>query len=158
MKNVTYNGKAQKPAVAVYLNGKKLAKKYYSVKYKNNKNVGYGIVTVKGKGKYAKYYATGTFQIKLKRVSLSSVKAGKKKLTAAWKKTGGNQGYQIQYSTTKNFADAKILNVSAGKKSVVLKNLESKKKYYVRIRSYKKVNNKEIWYTGWSKAKNATVK
>ena len=158
MKNVTYNGKAQKPAVAVYLNGKKLAKKYYSVKYKNNKNVGYGIVTVKGKGKYAKYYATGTFQIKLKKVSLSSVKAGKKKLTAAWKKTGGNQGYQIQYSTAKNFADAKILNVSAGKKSVVLKNLESKKKYYVRIRSYKKVNNKEIWYTGWSKAKNVTVK
>lgn len=158
MKNVTYNGKAQKPAVAVYLNGKKLAKKYYSVKYKNNKNVGYGIVTVKGKGKYAKYYATGTFQIKLKKVSLSSVKAGKKKLTAAWKKTGGNQGYQIQYSKAKNFADAKILNVSAGKKSVVLKNLESKKKYYVRIRSYKKVNNKEIWYTGWSKAKNVKIK
>ncbi|MCQ4775111.1 CAP domain-containing protein [Lacrimispora saccharolytica] len=158
MKNVTYNGKAQKPAVAVYLNGKKLAKKYYSVKYKNNKNVGYGIVTVKGKGKYAKYYTTGTFQIKLKKVSLSSVKAGKKKLTAAWKKTGGNQGYQIQYSKAKNFADAKILNVSAGKKSMVLKNLESKKKYYVRIRSYKKVNNKEIWYTGWSKAKSTAVK
>lgn len=158
MKNVTYNGKAQKPAVAVYLNGKKLAKKYYSVKYKNNKNVGYGIVTVKGKGKYAKYYATGTFQIKLKKVSLSSVKAGKKKLTAAWKKTGGNHGYQIQYSKAKNFADAKILNVSAGKKSVVLKNLESKKKYYVRIRSYKKVNNKEIWYTGWSKAKSVKIK
>lgn len=157
VKSVTYNGKAQKPAVAVYLNGKKLAKKYYSVKYKNNKNVGYGIVTVKGKGKYAKYYATDTFQIKLKKVSLSSVKAGKKKLTAAWKKTGGNQGYQIQYSKAKNFADAKILNVSAGKKSVVLKNLESKKKYYVRIRSYKKVN-KEIWYTGWSKAKSVTVK
>lgn len=157
-KNVTYNGKTQKPAVTVYAGNKKISSKYYSVSYKNNKNVGYGTVTVKGKGSYAKYSGSATFKINLKKVSLSSVKAQKKKMVVYWKKTGGNQGYQVQYSTSKRFSsNVKTLRVSAGKKSVTIKNIPAKKRYYVRIRSYKKVGNK-IWYTGWSKAKNIRTK
>ena len=157
-KNVTYNGKAQKPAVTVYAGNKKISSKYYSVSYKNNKNVGYGTVTVKGKGSYAKYSGSDTFKINLKGVSLSSVKAQKKKMAVYWKKTGGNQGYQVQYSTSKRFSSkVKTVRLSAGKKSVTIKNIPAKKRYYVRIRSYKKVGNK-IWYTGWSKAKNIRTK
>ena len=157
-KNVTYNGKAQKPAVTVYAGNKKISSKYYSVSYKNNKNVGYGTVTVKGKGSYAKYSGSDTFKINLKGVSLSSVKAQKKKMVVSWKKTGGNQGYQVQYSTSKRFSsNIKTVRLSAGKKSVTIKNIPAKKRYYVRIRSYKKVGNK-IWYTGWSKVKSAKTK
>ena len=157
-KNVTYNGKAQKPSVTVYVGKKKLSSKYYSVAYKNNKNVGYGTVTVKGKGSYAKYSGFTTFKINLKKVSLSSVKAQKKKMVVYWKKTGGNHGYQVQYSTSKRFSsNVKTVRLSAGKKSVTIKNIPAKKRYYVRIRSYKKVGNK-IWYTGWSKAKNVRTK
>lgn len=157
-KNVTYNGKAQKPAVTVYAGNKKIPSKYYSVSYKNNKNVGYGTVTVKGKGSYAKYSGSATFKINLKKVSLSSVKAQKKKMVVYWKKTGGNHGYQVQYSTSKRFSsNVKTVRLSAGKKSVTIKNIPAKKRYYVRIRSYKKVGNK-IWYTGWSKAKNVRTK
>ena len=157
-KNVTYNGKAQKPSVTVYVGKKKLSRKYYSVAYKNNKNVGYGTVTVKGKGRYAKYSGAATFKVNLKKVSLSSVKARKKKMVVYWKKTGGNQGYQVQYSTSKRFSsNIKTVRLSAGKKSVTIKNIPAKKRYYVRIRSYKKVGNK-IWYTGWSKAKNIRTK
>lgn len=157
-KNVTYNGKAQKPAVNVYAGNKKISSKYYSVSYKNNKNVGYGTVVVKGKGSYAKYSGFTTFKINLKKVSLSSVKAQKKKMVVYWKKTGGNQGYQVQYSTSKRFSsNVKTVRLSAGKKSVTIKNIPAKKRYYVRIRSYKKVGNK-IWYTGWSKAKNIRTK
>lgn len=157
-KNVTYNGKAQKPAVNVYAGNKKISSKYYSVSYKNNKNVGYGTVVVKGKGSYAKYSGFTTFKINLKGVSLSSVKAQKKKMTVYWKKTGGNQGYQVQYSTSKRFSsNIKTVRLSAGKKSVTIKNIPAKKRYYVRIRSYKKVGNK-IWYTGWSKVKSAKTK
>ena len=157
-KNVIYNGKAQKPAVNVYAGNKKISSKYYSVSYKNNKNVGYGTVTVKGKGSYAKYSGSDTFKINLKGVSLSSVKAQKKKMTVYWKKTGGNQGYQVQYSTSKRFSsNIKTVRLSAGKKSVTIKNIPAKKRYYVRIRSYKKVGNK-IWYTGWSKVKSAKTK
>ena len=157
-KNVIYNGKAQKPAVNVYAGNKKISSKYYSVSYKNNKNVGYGTVTVKGKGSYAKYSGAATFKVNLKKVSLSSVKARKKKMVVYWKKTGGNQGYQVQYSTSKRFSsNVKTVRLSAGKKSVTIKNIPAKKRYYVRIRSYKKVGNK-IWYTGWSKAKNIRTK
>ena len=157
-KNVIYNGKAQKPAVNVYAGNKKISSKYYSVSYKNNKNVGYGTVVVKGKGSYAKYSGFTTFKINLKKVSLSSVKAQKKKMVVYWKKTGGNQGYQVQYSTSKRFSShVKTVRLSAGKKSVTIKNIPAKKRYYVRIRSYKKVGNK-IWYTGWSKAKNIRTK
>lgn len=157
-KNVTYNGKAQKPSVTVYVGKKKLSSKYYSVAYKNNKNVGYGTVTVKGKGSYAKYSGFTTFKINLKKVSLSSVKAQKKKMVVYWKKTGGNHGYQVQYSTSKRFSsNVKTVRLSAGKKSVTIKNIPAKKRYYVRIRSYKKVGNK-IWYTGWSKAKNVRTR
>ena len=39
----------------------------------------------------------------------------------------------------------------------VLKNLKSGKKYYVRIRGYKKVNGKD-YYSTWSKVKSANVK
>ena len=157
-KNVIYNGKAQKPAVNVYAGNKKISSKYYSVSYKNNKNVGYGTVVVKGKGSYAKYSGFTTFKINLKKVSLSSVKAQKKKMVVYWKKTGGNQGYQVQYSTSKRFSsNVKTVRLSAGKKSVTIKNIPAKKRYYVRIRSYKKVGNK-IWYTGWSKAKNIRTK
>ena len=75
-----------------------------------------------------------------------------------WKKTGGNHGYQVQYSTSKRFSsNVKTVRLSAGKKSVTIKNIPAKKRYYVRIRSYKKVRNK-IWYTGWSKAKNVRTK
>ena len=157
-KNVTYNGKAQKPAVTVYAGNKKIPSKYYSVSYKNNKNVGYGTVTVKGKGSYVKYSGFTTFKINLKKVSLSSVKAQKKKMVVYWKKTGGNHGYQVQYSTSKRFSsNVKTVRLSAGKKSVTIKNIPAKKRYYVRIRSYKKVGNK-IWYTGWSKAKNVRTR
>lgn len=157
-KNVTYNGKAQKPAVTVYAGNKKIPSKYYSVSYKNNKNVGYGTVTVKGKGSYVKYSGAATFKVNLKKVSLSSVKARKKKMVVYWKKTGGNQGYQVQYSISKRFSsNVKTVRLSAGKKSVTIKNIPAKKRYYVRIRSYKKVGNK-IWYTRWSKVKTVKTK
>lgn len=120
--------------------------------------MGYGTVVVKGKGSYAKYSGFTTFKINLKKVSLSSVKAQKKKMVVYWKKTGGNHGYQVQYSTSKRFSsNVKTVRLSAGKKSVTIKNIPAKKRYYVRIRSYKKVGNK-IWYTGWSKAKNVRTK
>ena len=41
--------------------------------------------------------------------------------------------------------------------SSTIKKLKAKKKYYVRIRTYKKVNGK-TYYSGWSKAKNVTTK
>ena len=43
---VTYNGKAQKPAVTVYAGNKKISGKYYTVSYKNNTAVGTAMITI----------------------------------------------------------------------------------------------------------------
>ena len=91
-----------------------------------------------------------------KATSLTSVKAGNDAFTAAWKKTSGS-GYQIQYSTSKNFKNAKIVKVSKSKTSATVKKLSSKKKYYVRIRTYTKVD-KKYKYSAWSNTKTVTTK
>lgn len=65
-------------------------------------------------------------------------KAAKKKLTLSWKKVTGAAGYQIQISEKKNFKGAKTISVSKSEKSYTQKKLKAKKKYYVRVRAYKK--------------------
>ena len=159
VKNVTYNGKAQKPAITVYAGKKKLSSKYYTVSYKNNKNVGYGTVVVKGKGSYGKYSGTAVFKINLKKTKLSSAKSTKRKtFTTTWKKTGGNSGWQVQYSTNKKFrSGVRIINLKASNTRLTARKLKSRKNYYVRIRSYKKVG-KQTWYSGWSNVKCVKIK
>ena len=159
VKNVTYNGKAQKPAITVYAGKKKLSSKYYTVSYKNNKNVGYGTVIVKGKGRYGKYSRTAAFKINLKKTKLSSAKSTKKKtFTATWKKTGGNSGWQVQYSLNKKFrSGVRTVNLKSRNTKLAVRNLKNRKKYYVRVRSYKKVG-KQTWYSGWSSVKSVRIR
>ena len=159
VKNVTYNGKAQKPAVTVYAGNERLSPDCYTVNYKNNKNVGYGTVEVNGKGRYSKYSGTVKFKINFKKPSLSSAKSTKKKtLTASWKKTGGNSGWQVQYCTNKKFrSGARTVNLKAGKTKTTIRKLKSRKTYYIRIRGCKNVNGK-MMYSGWSNVKKVKIK
>ena len=89
------------------------------------------------------------------RVTISSLKAGKKKLTVKWKKISC-VGYQIQYGLKKNFKGAKTVNVKASL-SKVIKSLKKGKTYYVRIRAYN-LNGKKAVYGSWSTIKKAKVK
>lgn len=68
-------------------------------------------------------------------------KAGKKKIILTWKKALKVSGYQVQFGTKKNFKDAKTKKINKSKKRYVIKKLESRKKYYVRIRAYKNYKN-----------------
>ena len=53
---VVYNGKAQKPRIKeVKVGNNKISSKYYSISYKNNKNVGIGYAVIRGKEKYKSY-------------------------------------------------------------------------------------------------------
>ena len=155
---VAYNGKTQTPSITVTYKGKKLSGKYYTVKCTNNKNIGTATVTVTGKGNYKKCSGKATFKIVLKKSTLSSLKAGKKSATLSWKTITGSTGYQIQYSTSKNFSKAKTVKIAgAGKRSTTIKKLTSKKTYYVRIRAYKIVNKKTV-YGAWAVSKKVVVK
>lgn len=100
---------------------------------------------------------------KQKKTSIKKLKKGKKYFKIYWKKVSGTTGYQIQYSTDKKFKkNKKTVTLKKSKTtSFTIKKLKSKKKYYVRIRTYKlsKINGKKVKvYSLWSKAKSVTVK
>ncbi|MGN0312695.1 MAG: fibronectin type III domain-containing protein [Lachnospiraceae bacterium] len=92
-----------------------------------------------------------------KATSISKLKAGSKSFSATWKKVSYASGYQVQYSTSKSFKNAKSVKVSSGKTSKTVKSLSAKKKYYVRVRAYKQVGKTYV-YSSWSAAKNVTTK
>ena len=160
----TYDGKAKKPSVTVKdSKGKKISASNYTVSYsKGRKNVGKYTVTIKLKGNYSGTVKK-TFTIKPKATTLSKVTAGKKAFTVKWKKqTSQTTGYQIQYSTSSKFKGAKTVTIPKNKTtSKKVTKLKSKKKYYVRVRTYKtvKVNGKNTKiYSSWSKAKTVKTK
>lgn len=154
----TYSGKAKKPAVTVTFDGKKLkAGSDYTVSYSANKNVGKAKAVVTGKGKY-EGTITKTFKINPKGTSIKHLKKGVRAFKATWKKqTKQISGYQVQYSTKKSFKSAKIKKVSPKKKSTWVIKQKRHKKYYVRIRTYKKVGGSK-YYSKWSSAKSIKTK
>ena len=164
--SLTYNGKVRTPKVIVKdRTGKTLVKNTdYTVSYaKGRKYVGKYAVKITFKGKYS---GTKTlyFTIKPKATSISSLKAGSKKFTVKWKKQATQTtGYQVQVATNKKFKkNKKTVTIKKQKTTkTTVKKLKAKKKYYVRVRTYKtvKINGKSIRiYSGWSKTKTVTTK
>ncbi len=157
---LTYNGKVRTPRVYVKdSKGKTISSSNYTVTYAGGlKNVGKYAVKVTFKGNYS---GTKTlyFTIKPKVTSISSVSAKSKGFTVKWKKQSTQvTGYQIQYSTSSKFTSPKYVTVSSYKTtSKTISKLKSKKKYYVRIRTYKTVNGTK-YFSSWSKAKSVTTK
>lgn len=89
--------------------------------------------------------------------AIKSVVGGSKKLTVKWKKKNTYvTGYQLEYSKHKKFKNSKILTVKKKAKTTIGK-LKNKKKYYVRIRTFVKMNG-EIYYSAWSEAKSVKTK
>lgn len=68
-------------------------------------------------------------------------------------------GYQIQVATDKKFTkNKKTVTVKGHKKtSKTIKKLKAKKKYYVHVRTYKKVGTVK-YYSSWSKTKSVKTK
>ena len=100
-----------------------------------------------------------TETVKPKKTSIKKLSKGKKKFTVTWAKVSGVKGYQIQYSSDKKFKkNNKSVTVNKQKTTkATVKKLKSKKKYYVRVRTYKTVNGKKI-YSSWSKVKSVKTK
>lgn len=160
----TYNGKVKKPSVTVKdRDGNKVDKANYTVTYASGrKNIGSYTVKVKFSGDY-NGIVTKTFKIVPATTSISSINGASKKFTVKWKKkTSNTTGYQIQYATNSKFSKAKTVTVTKNSTtSKTVSKLSAKKKYYVRVRTYKtvKVNGKSTkYYSSWSKAKTVTTK
>lgn len=157
-----YTGKNLKPTVTVYNGKKKVANKYYTVTYKNNKNTGYATVIVKGKGKFAKYAGKASFTIRPKQMRKPSVKStAKKTLAVGWVRDAQATKYVVQYSQNNKFRGKTTKSVTINKKTIgktTLKGLASGRYYYVRVRSYKVANGKNIYAPSWSQVVKVRVK
>ena len=96
---------------------------------------------------------------KPKSTNTKNIKTAKKAISVTWKKVGGVKGYQIQVATDKKFKkNKKTVTVKKQKTTkTTVKKLKAKKKYYVRVRTYKIVNGKKV-YSSWSKVKSVKTK
>ncbi|MBR6391856.1 MAG: fibronectin type III domain-containing protein [Eubacterium sp.] len=96
---------------------------------------------------------------KPKATKITKLTAKKKGFVVQWKKgASGVKGYQIQYSLKSSFKNSKTVTVKGVKttKKAVSK-LKAKKKYYVRVRTYKVVNGKKVT-SNWSAKKAIKTK
>ena len=151
----TRTGKAICPAMKVTWNGKTLdPAQDYTVVYRNNTNVGTAEVTITGKGLY-KGAVTKNYRIVPRNVKKFKVKGKKKAILVKWTRQKDQvTGYQVQYSLKSNFKGAKTKRAKQNKtKSLTIGKLKSKKKYYIRIRTYKKIGT-AYYYSPWSKKRS----
>ena len=160
----TYNGKTQTPTVTVKDSKKKTLKNKtdYTVTYSSGRrNVGRYSVKIKFKGNYSgekNFY----YNIAPKSTSVKSVKGLSKGMQVNLKlQKTQTTGYQIQYSTFKNFKNAKTVTVNNNVSAKKITKLSAKKKYFVRVRTYKttKFSGKNYnLYSSWSSAKTTVTK
>lgn len=152
----TYNGKAKRPDVTVRdINGNTLSRSSYSVSYdSDSKSAGRHTVKITLKGNYSGTMKR-SYTINPRATSVSKLSKKSKGFTVNVKKLSAATatGYQVQYSLNSNFKGAKTKTISGT--SLTVKRLKGNKKYYVRVRTYKKSGSKK-YYSSWSGAK--TVK
>ncbi len=148
----TYSGKEKTPSVTVYDNtGNIISADKYTVTYESNIKIGTAKAVVTFRGKYYTGSLTACFKINPKKTKIKKLTKIKNGFTVKYKKPKGDfTGYQIQYAENKKFAGAKkttVKNINTVTKTVT--KLKAKKKYYVRVRTYKKINGKN-YYSEWS--------
>ena len=126
------------------------------------KAVGPAVITVKAAETEGFNAAEAEVLVKVvpKKITITSLVCRKRgKFTVKWGKLKGVSGYEIQFCKSKKFKKSPkikaVRNNKTSKKTVT--KLHRKTKYYVRIRTYKTVND-EKYYSEWSKYKMIKVK
>ena len=147
-----YTGKTLKPKVTVKLSGKTLSSKYYTVSYKNNKNIGKATVTVKGKNGYSGSVKKN-FSIVPAKVTGVKVTPDAESAKVSWKSVKGATHYRVDLYTGGKW----VKKATTSKLSAEISGLSGYTSYYFRVRAYKKVSG--TYYTGaYSSSVKATTK
>ena len=153
----TCDGKVKTPTVKVvdYNKDQLVKDRDYTVTYaKGRKEPGKYSVTIKFKGQYSGK-VTLYFEIKLAKVESLTATAGTTAVTLKWDAVKGADGYQIYYSTSKDGTYKKL--TSTTKTSLKKTGLKSGKKYYFKVRAYKKTDAGTL-YGSFSEVKSAKIK
>lgn len=79
-----------------------------------------------------------------------------RKMTVRWNMISGSTGYHVQFATNSDFSSPKAYYASSGASGVTFSRLQSGKRYYVRVRSCKKVGN-VTYYSSWSSVKSVVT-
>ena len=99
--------------------------------------------------------------VRLKGTKVSSAKSSAaKKLKVSWAKDTKGTGYELQYSTSSSFTAASTKSITVKSNTTVAKTisgLTSKKKYYVRVRTYNTVDG-TTYRSAWSSKVSAVIK
>ena len=156
----TYNGKTKKPTVTVKDSKDNTLKEGtdYTVQYASGrKNPGKYTITVTFKGKYEGKKVL-TLTIKPKAPSISSLYSKTKgKAVIKWTNVTGESGFQVYYATSKDGTYKKVNSYSANKLAGSKTKLKSGKRYYFKVRAYKKTSGGTV-YSSWSAVKSVKVK
>lgn len=162
-----YNGREQEPEVTVEDNeGRTLVEgEDYTVSVDGNaKKVGRYTVVVEFEGNY-EGEVERTFDIIPKGTVITELTAKDHGFSISWRKrTSQTTGYEIAYSTSPRFTKTSTETVQVKKNRITAQSvwkLNSGKKYYVRIRTYKtiKFDGETIKiYSGWSEKRAVVVK
>lgn len=98
---------------------------------------------------------------KPKKGAVTSLTAKSKAMIIKWQAAKGT-GYQIQYSPNKDMSNAKTFYIKDGRLAKTVSKLKSKKRYYVRVRSFVKytdaAGNVKKVYGAWSAKKSVVIK
>ena len=158
-----YSGKARTPAIHVYdKDGNLIDPVHYTVTYKNNVELGTATVVAQGKGNYIGT-VKADFIIVPKAVSIKKIKAQTEGFQVAWNSaTGEVNGFEIQYSTHKNFSKAESIFLENMRTTTrTIRHLSGNKKYYVRVRTFAYLEGEEEkipLYSEWSKTMQIKTK
>lgn len=113
--------------------------------------------TVEGTTVYSSFSDAKAVKPSLKKTSVK-LSAGKRKMTIRWKKVSGASGYQIYRSKKKTKSYKRIKTIARGSTTKYTnKKLCRGKKYYYKVRSYRKVSGKKV-YSSFSTVKYKKVK
>lgn len=92
------------------------------------------------------------------KVTLKAVKKGKKKAKIVWQKISSATGYQVYYSRKAGSGFKKLKTIKKAKIiSLTKKGLKSRKKYYFKVRAYRKAGGK-TYFGPFSDVKGVKVK
>ena len=125
------------------------------------KDIGIATITITatGNANYKSSTKKITVSVTPKKVIVTNLKSDKvNSLTLAWGKDTKATGYTIQYSTSRDFNNAKTITIRENTSTVkTISKLDGGKSYYVRIRAYSKIDSTNV--TGsWSAVKKIVVK
>lgn len=111
---------------------------------------------------------TSTFGAAVKKISIvvipekgkikTVVSPNKGRVIIKWKKDKNISGYVVQITDKKSFVGTKLQRTFDAKVlQTTVYPFKSKKKYYIRMRTYKKIGTKK-YYSVWSDTKSVRVK